>query len=95
VEATDLVLTFEGDAPARCTLTEMLDANADDPDVCEAARSLKPGESVTFGGGAAPLVTLSRLEECTTAATGVTTPARCSPGWCARGTRASAPSRRR
>lgn len=48
-----------------CTdeLQAFLAANADAPEVCEAARALKPGESVHVGGGAAPWLRLARSAE--------------------------------
>lgn len=45
-----------GETIDTCTLADFLGANADDEDVCDAARALKPGESTLIGGGAAPLM---------------------------------------
>lgn len=37
------------------TLEEFLAANEEDAETCAIVSALKPGESVTLGGGAAPL----------------------------------------
>lgn len=44
---------------------DWLDANEDDPWVCEQIRTLQaPGDTVTLGGGAEPEVTLRAAQAC-------------------------------
>ena len=47
--------------PERCTLAEFLAANADYPDECARAIALAVGESMTVGGGSAPMFTIRRI----------------------------------
>ena len=49
--------TMHGDI---CTLAEFAAANVDDPDLVRDAECLARGFGFTIGGGAAPLVTISR-----------------------------------
>lgn len=59
-----LTVQFEGDQPERTTLTEFLaDNEGADARLCESVSTLAPGESMTYGGGAAPLVTITRAEK--------------------------------
>lgn len=37
---------------------DFIDANADDPELCARVRAMRPGDSFTWGGGAAPAVTI-------------------------------------
>jgi hypothetical protein len=53
-----------GDHPDDCAvvaLSEFLTDNCEDVDTCEAVRALNVGDRVTFGGGAAPVVTVERV----------------------------------
>jgi hypothetical protein len=47
---------------ATITLNAFLQDNESDPELCARVRSLSAGESLQAGGGAAPLVTISRVE---------------------------------
>ena len=51
----------ENGASAECSLAEMLEANAEDEELVEALRQMQPGEARNFGGGAAPITTITRV----------------------------------
>lgn len=54
------------DDPAEvATLASVLADNGDDEDVVEALKGLNVGDTVTFGGGAQPLVTITGLASAT------------------------------
>lgn len=59
--ATSLLVKWEGDAPYHTTLEEFCADNAQDAEACAKVRALREGESVWFGGGAAPLVQVTRV----------------------------------
>ena len=50
----------EGEAAHRTTVGEFCRDNADDSEMCELVIGLPMGESVVFGGGAAPVVEVFR-----------------------------------
>ncbi|MDP3767823.1 MAG: hypothetical protein Q8S13_07395 [Dehalococcoidia bacterium] len=55
-----LIVQPEDEAPFLTTLAEFCRDNAEDADVCRAARRLRVGESISLGGGAAPYFTITR-----------------------------------
>ena len=61
-DSVRLQITDDGlNRPETYTLAEFLAANADDQDVCDAVGALCVGESVRFGGGAAPMFDVKRV----------------------------------
>jgi len=52
----------EGEEPFKTTVGEFCKDNADDSEMCEAVIGLPMGESVVFGGGAAPVVEVFRKQ---------------------------------
>lgn len=48
------------DAPI-VSMSDFLAANADDADLCEQVRALKPAEGFTIGGGAAPAFSITKV----------------------------------
>ncbi len=56
-----LLLAVDGGEPEMVLLAELLADNSEDGDLCAACESLEVGESASFGGGAAPFVTVERV----------------------------------
>jgi len=54
-----LTINSDGDVQT-CTVAEFVEANADDADLCDDVLALAPGTSTWSGGGAEPLVTITR-----------------------------------
>lgn len=58
-----IVVGVDGDAPFEAEVGAFLADNADDPSIAEAVATLTgPGQSVLVGGGATPVVTLTRKD---------------------------------
>jgi hypothetical protein len=55
-----LIVHWDGDEPEEVDESTFISANAHDEMVLSAVSALAPGESVEFGGGAAPLVRVTR-----------------------------------
>jgi hypothetical protein len=58
---TQVLVQIDDDPPEVATVASVIEANAEDEDVAEALRSLRVGETVTFGGGGQPIVTITDL----------------------------------
>ena len=63
--AQTLLLIVSGEGYSLCTLGHVLATNSEEDDceqVVSRVKALRAGEGITFGGGAAPLVTITCLE---------------------------------
>ena len=57
----ELLVSWDGEEVRTVCLNTFLADNADDAFVCGAVGALKPGESVSLGGGAAPMLVVVAL----------------------------------
>lgn len=57
-----VVAEEDGNRAARCPLVHFITDNIDDTELCVRVCSLKPGEAMMAGGGAAPLLRITRVE---------------------------------
>lgn len=71
-----LSVCFEGDEPEQTTLRAFLADNEAAPELCAEVERLEPGQQATFGGGAAPAVTVKRLEKTSPRFTRIRVPVR-------------------
>lgn len=58
---THVAVDFDDDETIIGTLSEFYESNAHDAELVEAVAALQPGESITVGGGAQPLVKVTAL----------------------------------
>lgn len=56
-----LDLTEDDGTRETCSLRDFLQANEDDAETCAVVGALQPGQPVNLGGGACPLVTVTRV----------------------------------
>lgn len=56
-------IQVDDDAPDTCTVREAVAANADDPDLAFDLCTLRMGETIVRGGGAAPIVTITGVDD--------------------------------